>query len=231
MSAIPERGVGAHGLRVLLVATPFSRPLLVAALESEDAVVMTCPLLDVLHEVDRGGIDVVLLALGANRGVRLLSDLAGRTGVPAVAVARESGAACAQLLTAGADDCLPWDVSASELSLRLLRAAHFAGRRREQVSVVAGRFTIDLERRVCSADGKPVHLAPKELGLLALLIRRDGRVVQREEALASVWHSTGTDDMTTVDVHVKRLRAKLEKDPARPAHLLTVRGLGYRFQA
>lgn len=90
---------------------------------------------------------------------------------------------------------------------------------------------MDLARHVFEHEGVAVHLSPKEFGLLELLLRRDGRVVSREEALDLVWGHGRTGDPTTVDVHVKRLRAKLERDPARPERLLTVRGLGYRFVA
>jgi two-component system response regulator RegX3 len=88
---------------------------------------------------------------------------------------------------------------------------------------------MDLGRHVFLHREQPVHLPPKEFGLLELLLLRGGRVVSREEALERVWGRGHGGDPTTVDVHVKRLRAKLEDDPAQPTWLLTVRGLGYRL--
>jgi two-component system response regulator RegX3 len=95
----------------------------------------------------------------------------------------------------------------------------------------AGPFVMDLARHVFLHGEVAVHLSPKEFGLLELLLRRGGRVVSREEALELVWGPGRQGDPTTVDVHVKRIRSKIEADPARPTRLLTVRGLGYRFDS
>ena len=150
--------------------------------------------------------------------------------LPIVVAVREARTPYEPLLAAGADDCVAAGGSQEELAARV----RVAVRRRSSVGGVevlrCGALALDLGRHVFSREGVPHHLPPKEFGLLELLIRRDGRVVSREAALRAVWGSHRGGDPTTVDVHVKRLRAKIEDDPAHPRRLLTVRGLGYRLQ-
>lgn len=114
--------------------------------------------------------------------------------------------------------------AACALPARLRRAGRTGLLRR-------GPCCIDLVRHVFSHDGRPVHLSPMELALLALRLRRPGRLVERSEMLKIVWGFGHTGDLKTVDVHVKRLRGRLEPVPSRPRHLLTVRGHGYRLAA
>ena len=95
----------------------------------------------------------------------------------------------------------------------------------------AGPVRMDVERHVVSVDGEPVALPLKEFDLLEFLLRNTGRVLTRAQLIDRVWGSDYVGDTKTLDVHVKRLRAKLEPDPANPKFLLTVRGLGYKFDA
>jgi two-component system response regulator RegX3 len=90
---------------------------------------------------------------------------------------------------------------------------------------------MDVERHVVAVDGRPVALPLKEFDLLELLLRNTGRVLTRMQLIDRVWGSDYVGDTKTLDVHVKRLRAKIEPDPANPTHLLTVRGLGYKLEA
>ena len=90
---------------------------------------------------------------------------------------------------------------------------------------------MDVERHVVTVDGAPVPLPLKEFELLELLLRNAGRVLTRIQLIDRVWGSDYVGDTKTLDVHVKRLRAKIEPDPGHPTMLITVRGLGYKFDA
>jgi two-component system response regulator RegX3 len=95
----------------------------------------------------------------------------------------------------------------------------------------AGPVRMDFERHVVAVDGEQVPLPLKEFDLLEYLLRNAGRVLTRGQLIDRVWGSDYVGDTKTLDVHVKRLRAKLEPDPANPKYLLTVRGLGYKLEA
>jgi len=92
-----------------------------------------------------------------------------------------------------------------------------------------GRVRLDPARREVSVEGRPVNLSRKELDLLALLVGQPGRVVTREECIDQLWWDQELADTRTLDTHVRRLRSKIELDPANPRHLVTVRGVGFRF--
>jgi two-component system response regulator RegX3 len=93
-----------------------------------------------------------------------------------------------------------------------------------------GPIRLDVDRHLVSVGGEPVALPLKEFDLLELLMRNAGRVLTRAQLIDRVWGSDYVGDTKTLDVHVKRLRAKIEADPARPRHLVTVRGLGYKLE-
>ena len=90
---------------------------------------------------------------------------------------------------------------------------------------------MDVERHTVSVQGRSVSLPLKEFELLEMLLRNSGRVLTRMQLIDRVWGSDYVGDTKTLDVHVKRLRAKIEPDPANPVHIVTVRGLGYKFEA
>ena len=94
----------------------------------------------------------------------------------------------------------------------------------------AGPVRMDVERHVVAVDGEPVALPLKEFDLLEYLLRNAGRVLTRGQLIDRVWGADYVGDTKTLDVHVKRLRAKVEPDPANPKYLLTVRGLGYKLE-
>jgi two-component system response regulator RegX3 len=96
--------------------------------------------------------------------------------------------------------------------------------------VEAGPVRMDIERHVVTVDGMPTRLPLKEFELLELLLRNAGRVLTRGQLIDRVWGADYVGDTKTLDVHVKRLRAKIEPDPAEPRHIVTVRGLGYKFE-
>jgi two-component system response regulator RegX3 len=135
-------------------------------------------------------------------------------------------------LELGADDYVTKPYSARELVARIRAVL----RRRGDVeapadgALEAGPVRMDVERHVVAVDGEPVSLPLKEFDLLELLLRNAGRVLTRGQLIDRVWGSDYVGDTKTLDVHVKRLRAKIEPDPANPKHLVTVRGLGYKFE-
>lgn len=182
-----------------------------------------------LAELERGGVDLVLLDSDGSRALSELHELRASTHVPVLVALRETRTSLEAFLEAGADDCVVSGVPRSELAARVRAVLRRRSRPVTGQVLRAGPFVLDLGRHLFLRDGAPVHLSPKEFGLLELLLRRDGRVVSREEALETVWGPGRVGDPSTVDVHVKRLRAKLEADPAHPTRLVTVRGMGYRF--
>jgi DNA-binding response OmpR family regulator len=111
----------------------------------------------------------------------------------------------------------------------LLRRAEPAADEAPDV-VESGDLLVDLTRREVRRGGSPLRLKPRELDLLVFFMRRRGRAFSREEMLNKVWGYEFADDTRTVDVHVRWLRQKIEPDPAHPSRLITIRGVGYRFE-
>jgi two-component system response regulator RegX3 len=217
--------------RVLVSAIEGGRSSLLEGLRDQGLAVLIAPSAALVQLVECGSVDLVLLHADAGTAFDQLTELRAFSSVPVVVALREARASFELFLEAGADDCVAAGVTRAEVAARVRAVLRRRSRPVAGEVLRAGSFVMDLARHVFLQDDVPVHLPPKEFGLLELLIRRDGRVVSREEALELVWGQGHSGDATTVDVHVKRLRAKVEVDPAHPARLLTVRGLGYRFQA
>lgn len=133
-------------------------------------------------------------------------------------------------LEMGADDYVPKPFSMRELVARVRTVLRRSQRGAEEEELLqTGDVQVDMGSHEVTVRGEAVALSPKEFDLLTYLMRNAGRVRSREEIIASVWGEEEYIDQRTVDVHIRWLRQKIEADPGNPAHLLTVRGVGYKF--
>ena len=189
-----------------------------------------------LTEFDRTGADIVLLDLMLPEmpGTEVCRQLRQRSNVPIIMVtARDSEIDKVVGLEIGADDYVTKPYSPRELVARIRAVL-----RRQTSEVVehagatlsAGPVRMDVERHVVTVDGAAVQLPLKEFELLELLLRNAGRVLTRGQLIDRVWGADYVGDTKTLDVHVKRLRSKIEPEPSAPRFLVTVRGLGYKFE-
>ncbi|TDQ05582.1 response regulator transcription factor [Labedaea rhizosphaerae] len=190
-----------------------------------------------LDEFDRNGADIVLLdlMLPGMSGTDVCKALRQRSSVPVIMVtARDSEIDKVVGLELGADDYVTKPYSARELIARvravLRRGGDADGDLQPQV-LAGGPVRMDVERHVVTVDGRETPLPLKEFDLLEYLLRNVGRVLTRGQLIDRVWGADYVGDTKTLDVHVKRLRSKIEQDPASPRHLVTVRGLGYKFES
>lgn len=200
---------------------------------------------DALVAYDDEGADLVLLdlMLPGMSGTEVCRELRLRGDVPVIMLtAKDSEIDKVVGLELGADDYVTKPYSFREL---LARVRAVLRRRGDRVDAGPGRAAVDddpledvleagpvrmdVERHTVAVDGTPVTLPLKEFELLELLLRNAGRVLTRGQLIDRVWGADYVGDTKTLDVHVKRVRAKIEPDPGNPRHLVTVRGLGYRF--
>ena len=199
----------------------------------EVAVAETGP--DALDEYDRAGADIVLLdlMLPGLSGTEVCRALRSRGNVPVIIViAKDTEVDKVVGLELGADDYVTKPYSPRELLARI-RAVLRRGQDVELLpdTLEAGPVRMDVERHVVTVGGTEIRLPLKEFELLEMLLRNTGRVLTRGQLIDRIWGADYVGDTKTLDVHVKRLRSKLEKDPSNPSHLVTVRGLGYKFEA
>jgi len=217
--------------RVLVSAPEGDRSWMVAAFRLEGYVVLAVPSGSAVHAaVVAGDVDIAVLHNAADLMLADLSRVHAAGTVPVIVHLRDAGTSAEVFLEAGADDCVPSGVSSQELLARVRAILRRPHRTDPREVLRLGPFCLDTERHLFRYDGTPMHLPPKEFALLELLMRRQGRLVDRAEILDLVWGVGRTGDPKTVDVHVKRLREKLEPVPSKPRHLLTVRGRGYRLE-
>ncbi|WP_232550032.1 response regulator transcription factor [Propioniciclava soli] len=186
-----------------------------------------------LAQFDRHGADIVLLDLmmPGLSGTEVCRRLRQKSSVPIIMVtARDAEIDKVVGLELGADDYVTKPFSHRELLARV-RAVLRRGQEGELLPDVieASGVRMDVERHEVFVDGEPVRLALKEFELLEMLLRNSGRVMTRGQLIDRIWGADYVGDTKTLDVHVKRLRGKIEADPGRPEILLTVRGLGYKF--
>ena len=188
-----------------------------------------------IAQFDRHGADIVLLDLmmPGLSGTEVCRQLRIRGPVPVIMVtARDSEVDKVVGLELGADDYVTKPFSHRELVARI-RAVLRRGNETELVPDVieAGGVRMDVERHEVSVTGERIKLALKEFELLEMLLRNAGRVLTRAQLIDRIWGADYVGDTKTLDVHIKRLRTKIEPDPANPRYLITVRGLGYKFEA
>jgi len=200
----------------------------------EVAVAATGP--DALATFDRSGADLVLLdlMLPGLSGTEVCRGLRQRSNVPIIIVtARDSEVDKVVGLELGADDYVTKPFSSRELVARIRAVLRRGGEAEDLVTnaLEAGPVRMDVERHTVAVDGETISLPLKEFDLLELLLRNAGRVLTRGQLIDRVWGADYVGDTKTLDVHVKRLRSKIEPDPANPKYLVTVRGLGYKFEA
>jgi two-component system, OmpR family, response regulator RegX3 len=224
--------------RILIVEdeVSFSDPLsYVLRKEGYDvAVAETGP--DGLAQFDKHGADLVLLdlMLPGLSGVDVCRALRQRSTVPVIMLtAKDSEIDKVVGLELGADDYVTKPYSSRELLARVKAVLRRLAEPEELLpaTLEAGPVRMDVERHTVSVSGRPASLPLKEFELLEMLLRNAGRVLTRMQLIDRVWGSDYVGDTKTLDVHVKRLRAKIEPDPANPVHIVTVRGLGYKFES
>jgi two-component system, OmpR family, response regulator RegX3 len=199
----------------------------------EVAVAQTGP--DALSDFDRNGADIVLLdlMLPGLPGTEVCRQLRQVSNVPVIMVsAKDAEVDKVVGLELGADDYVTKPYSPRELVARI-RAVLRRGQDTDTAptTLESGRVRMDVERHVVSVNGDEVRLPLKEFELLEMFLRNSGRVLTRGQLIDRVWGADYVGDTKTLDVHVKRLRAKIEPDPANPRYLVTVRGLGYKYEA
>ena len=192
-----------------------------------------------LDEFEKGGIDLVLLdlMLPGMSGTEVCRRLRAVSSVTIIMVtARDSEIDKVVGLELGADDYVTKPYSTRELVARIRAVLRRGPEVEEEASsdeqiIEGGRVKMDVERHTVLVDGQPVPMPLKEFDLLEYLMRNAGRVLTRGQLIDRIWGANYVGDTKTLDVHVKRLRTKIEREPSRPTQLVTVRGLGYKFEA
>ncbi|CAB0535209.1 DNA-binding response regulator [Corynebacterium diphtheriae] len=188
-----------------------------------------------LVEFDRNVIDIVLLdlMLPGMSGTDVCKRLRAVSSVPVIMVtARDSEIDKVVGLELGADDYVTKPYSSRELIARIRAVLRRGGETIEESDEIlgSGRIHMDVERHTVTVDGEEISMPLKEFDLLEYLMRNSGRVLTRGQLIDRVWGADYVGDTKTLDVHIKRLRSKIEPEPSAPCHVITVRGLGYKYE-
>ena len=190
-----------------------------------------------LEEYERHGADLILLdlMLPGLSGTEVCRQIRTKSQVPIIMLtAKDAEIDKVVGLELGADDYVTKPYSSRELIARInavLRRAQNPETEIENGIITIGSIRLDIDRHQMSVNGVAVALPLKEFELLEFLMRNSGRVLTRAQLIDRVWGSDYFGDTKTLDVHIKRLRAKIEVDPANPIFIQTVRGLGYKFES
>jgi two-component system response regulator RegX3 len=190
---------------------------------------------EAIDAFDRNGADLVLLdlMLPGLPGSEVCRTLRERSNVPVIMLtAKDSEIDKVVGLELGADDYVTKPFSSRELVARMRAVLRRRGEPDEAGASVmeSGPVRRDVDRHVVTVRGEPAQLLLQEFELLEVLLRNAGRVLTRMQLIDRVWGADYVGDTKTLDVHIKRLRAKVEADPGSPRHIITVRGLGYKFE-
>lgn len=183
------------------------------------------------------GADIILLdlMLPGLPGTEVCRAIRAKSMVPIIMLtAKDTEIDKVVGLELGADDYVTKPYSSRELLARIravLRRGQSQGSEGGSTVLEAGGVRVDVDRYVVTVRGEDMQLPLKEFELLEMLVRNAGRVMTREQLIDRVWGSDYVGDTKTLDVHVKRLRTKIEENPSKPELLVTLRGLGYKFNA
>jgi len=187
-------------------------------------------------QFEQNGADLILLdlMLPGLSGTEVCRQIRAKSPVPIIMLtAKDSEVDKVVGLELGADDYVTKPYSSRELIARIravLRRSDLSLGDTESAVLVVGSVRLDSDRHMISVDNQPITLPLKEFELLEFLMRNAGRVLTRTQLIDRVWGNDYVGDTKTLDVHIKRLRAKIEKDPANPELIQTVRGLGYKME-
>ena len=185
---------------------------------------------------NKSGADLILLdlMLPGLSGTEVCRQIRLKSAVPIIMLtARDTEIDKVVGLELGADDYVTKPYSSRELIARInavLRRATSLHTEEERGAITIGPIKLDIDRHIMTLNNLPISLPLKEFELLEFLMRNSGRVLTRSQLIDRVWGSDYFGDTKTLDVHIKRLREKIEKDPANPMFIQTVRGLGYKFE-
>jgi two-component system response regulator RegX3 len=191
---------------------------------------------DAIAKFDKSGADLILLdlMLPGLSGTEVCRQIRAKSAVPIIMLtAKDSEIDKVVGLEIGADDYVTKPYSSRELIARIravLRRGELHDSADEGTTLEVGPVRMDTDRHVISVNGEVVSIPLKEFELLEFLMRNAGRVLTRMQLIDRVWGSDYVGDTKTLDVHIKRLRAKIEKDPANPEYIQTVRGMGYKME-
>jgi two-component system KDP operon response regulator KdpE len=220
--------------RILVVDD--ERPILrflSASLSGQYAIVEAATGEDAMRAVATERPDLIILDLGLPDidGVEVTRRLREWTQTPIIIVSvREQESDKVAALDAGADDYLTKPFGAGELMARI-RVALRRARNEEQVVFSSDNLVVDLARRIVSVEGKEIVLTPIEYDILCALIQHAGRVLTHRQLLRTVWGNAYESETHLLRVNVSNLRRKIERDPAKPQHIITEPGVGYRLRA
>jgi two-component system response regulator RegX3 len=185
---------------------------------------------------DKNGADLILLdlMLPGLSGTEVCRQIRTKSAVPIIMLtAKDSEIDKVVGLELGADDYVTKPYSSRELIARIravLRRGEILDTSIDVAVLTVGPVRLDIDRHIITVDNLPISLPLKEFELLEFLMRNSGRVLTRMQLIDRVWGSDYVGDTKTLDVHIKRLRAKIEKDPANPELIHTVRGMGYKME-
>jgi two-component system response regulator RegX3 len=198
------------------------------------AVAATGP--DAIDSFDKSGADLILLdlMLPGLSGTEVCRQIRTKSSVPIIMLtAKDSEIDKVVGLELGADDYVTKPYSSRELIARIravLRRGEIQDSGGDEATLEVGPVRMDTDRHIITVNGEVVAIPLKEFELLEYLMRNAGRVLTRVQLIDRVWGSDYVGDTKTLDVHIKRLRAKIEKDPAMPEYIQTVRGMGYKME-
>jgi two-component system response regulator RegX3 len=191
---------------------------------------------EAIDSFDKSGADLILLdlMLPGLSGTEVCRQIRTKSSVPIIMLtAKDSEIDKVVGLELGADDYVTKPYSSRELIARIravLRRGEILDAGADETTLEVGPVRMDTDRHIITVNGEVVAIPLKEFELLEYLMRNAGRVLTRIQLIDRVWGSDYVGDTKTLDVHIKRLRAKIEKDPANPEFIQTVRGMGYKME-